>query len=201
MTDSNDQRKSDLRSEMRTMLAEMDDAFRHDASASACSHLTGLEVFRHASVVMLYMPLANEVDLTPAAIHCFRTGKTVCVPRVDWKRRDMDPVEITSFDDEIMDIDEHGIRTPREGSPLLPTLIDLVVIPGLAFDPNGHRLGRGGGYYDQFLKRLRRSATTVGLGFDAQITDEVPADDRDISVDVLVTDRRVTHIAGTRARR
>lgn len=201
MTDSHHQRKSDLRSEMRDRLAEMDEAFRHEASAAACSHLTGLEVFRHASLVMLYMPLAKEVDLTPAAIRCFQTGKTVCVPRVDWKRREIDPVEIRSFDDELMDIDEHGIRTPREGTPVLPTLIDLVVVPGLAFDPHGNRLGRGGGFYDRFLKRLRRSATTVGLAFDTQIIDEVPADDRDISVDIVVTDRRVTHAGGSHARR
>ncbi len=59
---------------MRQVLGAMDDAFRHDASADACSNLTGLEAFRHASVVMLYMPLPREVDLTPAAIGCFRTG-------------------------------------------------------------------------------------------------------------------------------
>ena len=200
MTDNHRQRKTDLRSRMRAKLADMDDAVRHDASVAACTHLAALDEFRHASVVMLYMPLADEVDLTPAAIRCFQTGKTVCVPRVDWKRREMDAVEVTSFDDEVMDIDEHGLRTPRHGAPVLPAVIDLVVVPGLAFDPSGQRLGRGGGYYDRFLHRLRRSATSVGLAFDVQVVDQVPADERDTSVDVLVTDRRVTRAAGARAR-
>ncbi len=186
---------------MRETLAAMSDAERHDASIAVCSRLTNLEVFQHARVVMLYMPLANEVDLTPAAIRCFQTAKTVCVPRVDWKRRDMNPVEVTSFDDHVMDIDEHGLRTPRDGRPLVPTLIDLVVVPGLAFDARGHRVGRGGGYYDRFLSRLRRSATTVGLAFDAQIIDTVPADERDISVDLVVTERRVARASGSRANR
>ncbi len=173
---------------------------RHDATAAACAHQVGLEVFGHASVVMLYMPLATEIDLTPVAIRCFQGSKTVCVPRVDWRGRDMVPVEISSFDDEVMAVDDHGLRTPRAGRPIVPSVIDLVIVPGLAFDPGGHRLGRGGGFYDRFLRRLRRSAITVGLAFDAQIIDTVPADDRDFSVDIIVTDRRVGQIKGSRAR-
>jgi 5-formyltetrahydrofolate cyclo-ligase len=185
---------------MRKVLADMAPGARHDASAAACTRLAALETFRHASVVMLYMPLPTEIDLTPAAIRCFRHGQTVCVPRVDWKGRDMVPVEISSFDDEVMEIDDHGVRTPREGRPVVPHVIDMVIVPGLAFDPNGNRLGRGGGFYDRFLRRLRRSATTVGLAFDAQIIDEVPADDRDFAVSTIVTDRRLCQIGGSRAR-
>lgn len=200
MTEANDELKSDLRTRMRTLLDDLDETSRHDGSAAACAHLTGLDAFKHASVVMLYMPLAGEVDLTPAAIRCFQDGKTVCVPRVDWKRRDMVPVEISSFDDEVMTTDDHGLRTPQGGRPLVPTLIDLVVVPGLAFDSSGNRLGRGGGFYDRFLRHLRRSAATVGLAFDVQIIDCVPADERDFGVDTIVTDRRVCHIGGSRTR-
>lgn len=200
MINGSHQRKSDIRQRMRAKLDALDEAFRGEASAAACAHLTNLDAFRQASVVMLFMPLATEVDLTPAAISCFQAGKTVCVPRVDWKRRDMVPVEVSSFDDHVMDLDERGIRTPRHGSPLPPELIDLVIVPGLAFDPQGNRLGRGGGFYDRFLSRLRRSAVTIGLAYDVQIIDEVPADDRDISVHFVVTDRRVTETAARRRR-
>jgi len=201
MSENHQPRKPDVRSRMGEALAAIDNGCRHDASAAACSHLTSLDAFRHASVVMLYMPLANEVDLTAAALCCFRMGKTVCVPRINWKRQDMEPLEATSFDDEVMDIDEHGLRTPQSGAPLPPAMIDLVVVPGLAFDPHGNRLGRGSGCYDRFLGRLRRSTTTVGLAFDVQIIDMVPADERDMSVDIVVTDRRVTHAARTGSRR
>jgi 5-formyltetrahydrofolate cyclo-ligase len=186
---------------MREALREVDNGVRHDASVAACAHLTDLDAFRHASVVMLYTPLANEVDLTAAALHCFRTGRIVCVPRVNWERRDMEPVEVRSFDDEVMTLDERGLPAPQDGAPLPPSMVELVVVPGLAFDPNGNRLGRGLRYYDRFLRRLRPSATTVGLAFDIQIVDEVPAPERDMSVDVVVTDRRVTHVARARSRR
>ncbi|MEE8154367.1 MAG: 5-formyltetrahydrofolate cyclo-ligase [Phycisphaerales bacterium] len=200
MSEQDSEQKAQIRRQVLAKLAEMNDEQRHDGSVAACARLTALEVFQHASVVMLYMPLASEVDLTPVAIRCFQTGKTVCVPLVDWKRRDMEPVEVTSFDDHVMEVDEHGLRMPRGGAPIPPNLLDLVVVPGLAFDAHGHRLGRGGGYYDRFLGRLRRTAATVGLGFDVQITDDVPVNDRDVSVDIVVTDRRVTHARGSRAR-
>ncbi|MHC4081358.1 MAG: 5-formyltetrahydrofolate cyclo-ligase [Planctomycetota bacterium] len=201
MSENHQPRNSDIRDRMQDALAAMANGSRHDASAAACSHLTSLDAFRHASVVMLYMPLAHEVDLTSAALRCFRMGKTVCVPQVDWKRQDMDPVEVTSFDDEVVATEEQGQRTPPSGAPLPPTMVDLVVVPGLAFDSHGHRLGRGGGYYDRFLRRLRRSATTVGVAFDVQIIDSVPAHERDMSVDIVVTDRCVTHAARARSRR
>ncbi len=183
---------------MRARLATLTPKQRHDASTAACCRLMKLDEFRHAAVVMLYMPLADEVDLTPVAIRCFQSGKTVCVPKVDWKRQDMIAVEVTSFDDHVMDTDEHGLRVPRDGRPVPPSLLDLVVVPGVAFDTHGNRLGRGGGYYDRFLARLRRSATTAGLAFDQQIIDLVPANDRDVKVAIVVTDRRATHARSTR---
>ena len=151
-----------------------------------------LEGFENAAVVMLYMPLADEVDLLPLALRCFQMGKTVCVPKVDWTRGEMEAVEVMSFDDHVMEVDEHGVRSPRDSRPVLVRTIDLVVVPGVAFDAQGNRLGRGGGFYDRFLKRLSPTATTVGLAFDQQIIDDVPVDDRDIRVDMVVTDRRLT---------
>ncbi|MHC4429822.1 MAG: 5-formyltetrahydrofolate cyclo-ligase [Planctomycetota bacterium] len=188
---TDDRSKSLLRTRMRRVLAGMSQESRHEASQAACRRLVDLAAFRSASVVMLYMPLADEVDVTPVALRCFQTGKTVCVPKVDWEREDMEAVEVLAFDDHVMEVDEHGLRTPRDGAPVVPTTIDLVVVPGLAFDTAGFRLGRGGGYYDRFLGRLRRSATTVGVGFDSQLVEQVPAGDGDVAVGMIVTDQRV----------
>ncbi len=176
---------------MRRAIADTPPEQRRAASRAACNRLLDLEVFDRARVIMLYMPLADELDVTPIAMRAFRSGKNVCVPRVDWNRRDMEPVEATAFDDDVMDLDEHGLRTPRGGAPVVPATIDLVVVPGLAFDTAGHRLGRGGGYYDRFLGRLPRSASTVGIAFDFQVVEEVPADDSDAPVGMIVTDRRI----------
>lgn len=201
MNDEQSNNKADVRGQVKAKLAAMTSQQQHDASVAACKRLVELAPFHDASTVMLYMPMANEVDLTPVAIRCFVAGKTVCVPRVDWRRKDMDAVEVQSFDDHIMELDEHGLRTPRDGAPMPSNLIDLVVVPGLAFDAHGHRLGRGGGYYDRFLNKLRRSATSIGLAFDVQMIDQVPINQDDVSVKIVVTDRRVTNAPRSRTAR
>jgi 5-formyltetrahydrofolate cyclo-ligase len=192
MIEENAQAKADIRAIMRDAIALLDKDTRQSASATACARMMQLELFDQASVVMLYMPLSDEVDLLPLALRCFQMGKTVCVPKVDWQRKDMTPAEVMSFDDHCMEVDEHGVRSPRDGRPIVISSIDLVVVPGLAFDARGNRLGRGGGYYDRFLKRLPPMTATVGLAFDVQIIDDVPVDERDIRVDMVVTDRRLT---------
>jgi 5-formyltetrahydrofolate cyclo-ligase len=199
MTDTTKNAKIALRTRMRGVLTDLDQASAHLASLRACERLTALDPFRSAQIVMLYMPLPMEVDLTTIALRCFQSGKTICVPRVDWEKRDMVPVEVTTFDDR-MAPDAHGVRSPREGRPISPLLIDLIVVPGLAFDAAGRRIGRGGGYYDRFLARLRPDTFKVGLAFDEQIVDEVPVDDWDVNVDSVVTDRRVTRSNATRLR-
>jgi 5-formyltetrahydrofolate cyclo-ligase len=201
MTDPSDKARAEIRARMQAKLAAMSDEERHEASISACTRLAGLEVFKHAGLVMLYMPLAGEVDTTSLAIRCFQMGKNVCVPRMDWKRRDLSAVEVTGFDDHVMETDEHGLRSPRGGRPVVPESIDLVVVPALAFDAQGNRVGRAGGYFDRFLLRLKRSAVSVGLAFDGQIIDAAPVSERHVRLDVIVTDRRVSHARRSRSRR
>jgi 5-formyltetrahydrofolate cyclo-ligase len=69
-----------------------------------------------------------------------------------------------------------------------PGLLDVVLVPGLAFTPDGHRLGQGGGHYDRFLARLRGECVTVGVCFHEQVVTELPVEEHDILVDVVVTD-------------
>jgi 5-formyltetrahydrofolate cyclo-ligase len=190
-----------IRARMRAELSTLSDEERHRASSVACMRLTNLDAFRNASVVLLYMPLAGEVDATPAAIRCFQFGKTVCVPRVDWNRRDITAIEVDCFDDHYMETDEHGVRSPRQGRPFVPASIDLVVVPGLAFDTRGRRVGRAGGCYERYLMRLHRSTVKVGLAFDRQIIDRIPAPGDDTRMNVIVTDRRVTRTRARRSRR
>lgn len=177
---------------MRAKLATISAEQRQSLSHTACARLMPLPAFESAAVVMLFMPLSDEVDLLPLALRCFQKSKTVCVPKVDWVRKDMVAVEVMSFDDHVMEVDEHGVRSPRDGRPVLVSTIDLVIVPGVAFDAQGNRLGRGGGFYDRFLKRLAPNTATIGLAFDQQIIDDVPVDERDIRVDMVVTDRRLT---------
>lgn len=201
MSNPIDGRKKELRRAVRARMKAISPEERHERSVQACERIVALEAFAQAQTVMLYMPLPDEVDVTSIAVRCFQLGQNVCVPRVNWERKEMRPVSVRTFDDRIMDVDEHGLRTPREGDLVIPSTVDLVVIPGIAFDVRGHRLGRGGGYYDRFLKRLRRGAVKVAAAFDEQIVDEVPTLEHDVLVDAVVTDRRTCLVRRPAVRR
>ena len=201
MTESSHNPKLEIRKQMRERMRAIGPAEMRAASSAACRRVASLDAFEKANTVMLYMPLPDEIDLTSLALRAYQLGKTVCVPSVDWKREDMYPVEVTSFDDESMEVDERGLRRPRHGRPIPESVVDLVVVPGLAFDTNGHRLGRGGGFYDRFLCRLRRQTTLVGIAFDQQIIDEVPKHNHDVRMHFVVTDRRVAHDVQREGRR
>ena len=83
------------------------------------------------------------------------------------------------------------IPEPRPGLPLVdPATIDVVIVPGSAFDRAGGRMGYGGGFYDTFLTRLRPDARRIGIGFDLQVVERVPREAHDLCVDLIVTETR-----------
>jgi 5-formyltetrahydrofolate cyclo-ligase len=84
-----------------------------------------------------------------------------------------------------------GIREPVSGMPVPVMDIDLVIVPGLGFDQRGNRLGRGRGFYDRFLSHRDFRGRSCGLSLEEQFVDEVPADDLDVRIHMLVTDQRV----------
>ena len=178
----------------------MKDGLRQELSARACEVLLSLPEFRQAATVMAYIPLPDELDISPAIRAAWGQGKVVVMPRIIWEQHELRPIVTHNLEEDLM-ASRHGLREPAGSEELSLSKIDLAIVPAVGFDRRGHRMGRGGGFYDRFLGRLRRSAITVGLAFDAQIIEVVPANERDLSVDIIVTDRRVGHAGPTRATR
>ncbi|MEC9373154.1 MAG: 5-formyltetrahydrofolate cyclo-ligase [Planctomycetota bacterium] len=184
-------RKKAMRAAMKSRLAEVSPEELHRLSAQACDRLMKSDFFAGARTVMLYLPIPGELDISPVALRCFQTGRTVCAPRVNWEHHRLMPMEIHCLDTGV-EVRRHGLREPVEGAPVPLEEIDLVIVPGLAFDVSGNRLGRGGGHYDRFLARpeLRSLAVRCGVCFDFQIVDEAPTLDTDVRLGAVVTDRR-----------
>lgn len=140
---------------------------------------------------MLYLPIVGEVDVSPLAVECWATGKATLAPTACDNCYSMRTFEIPSGDLDAF-CPSHGFRQPlRHAREASPDVIDLVVVPALAYDERGNRLGRGGGFYDRFLGRTDLQAVKVGVAFDEQILPEVPMDNNDQPVDLVVTDRTV----------
>ncbi len=159
-------------------------------SAAACRLLCETEEYRRSDVVMIFLSTAHEVDTSLIAIQGWSDGKRILAPRVSWEQRRMLPVEVYSLSTGV-EPGAMGVREPAEGMPVPVFDIDLVVVPGLAFDERGNRLGRGRGFYDRFLWHKDLRAISCALALEEQVVPEVPVGEHDQRVHMLVTDARV----------
>ena len=159
-------------------------------SRQACLHLADTPEFREANVVMLFLTIPGEIETAELVLAAWRHAKTVLVPKVGFEQRHMIAIEIRSLETGL-EPSSYGIREPINGEPCPLEDIDLIVVPALAFDRSGNRLGRGGGFYDRFLAHSQVTATTCGLGFAEQFLDELPTESHDQPLDMLATDREV----------
>jgi len=136
-------------------------------------------VFRKAKNVMFYISFDGEVDTEKMIKHARMLGKIVTVP-VCSKSRRIIPCLLNDNVKLVRGL--YGTWVPAVKRALGCRAIDLVIVPGVAFDRRGNRLGRGKGYYDRFLRKLPDNTTSIGLAFDFQILPKVPTTRRDVSV-------------------
>ncbi|HEY8449226.1 MAG TPA: 5-formyltetrahydrofolate cyclo-ligase [Bacillota bacterium] len=160
------------------------------AAAAAVSHLQRLEEWQAAHTVFTYIATRRELPTAPLIRAALHQGKQVAAPRITAPGV-MIPYSVRRL--EALVPGRYGILAPdpQVEVPLDPTEIELVIVPGLAFDRWGRRLGRGGGYYDRFLEVLRRrapAARAVGYTLARFVLRRLPVHPHDQAVDILVTE-------------
>lgn len=162
------------------------------ASHLAQQRLVALEEFSRADCIALYAPAHNETDTADILAAAFAAGKRVLYPAVCDDRMVFRQVEGLGSLSE----GSFGILEPcSTGCDHQADEPDLIVVPGVAFDLSGHRIGYGKGFYDRFLQHPGRSAHLVGLCHDFQLIDNaIPAEEHDIRMELIVTDQRVVHV-------
>jgi 5-formyltetrahydrofolate cyclo-ligase len=186
--------KKSLRVAMRERLREMDDAGRRAASARGCERLLGLPAIQAARAVLFYLPTRTEISPLDAAEACRADGMTVALPRVDEGSDEIAIVAWESGDRADLVPDAVGMPAPAGGRILRVGEIDAAIVPGVAFDRAGRRLGRGGGFYDRLLVRLSERCPAIGFAFAAQLVDRVPEEPHDLRVAAVVTDAETVEI-------
>jgi 5-formyltetrahydrofolate cyclo-ligase len=192
MSDVNN--KPAIRRDLKASLVAQSAADRHARSVVACSLLSASPEFVAARIVMLYLPMVEELDIAPLALRCWQSGKTVAVPKVSWDQRRMLPTEITSLTTRLTTTGR-GVREPLDGKPIPVDFIDLVVVPGLGFSPAGYRIGRGMGFYDRFLAQPEFCGISCGIGFEMQVLEALPVLEHDVPLSMLVTDKGIRRFA------
>lgn len=176
--------KSELRKEMLRALKRQKDQTRSEKSGIIKKMLFAREEYRRANLIVFYVSLPYEVKTRDMLNETLMdTAKRVGVPVLVRDERRMIASLVSSPDVEL-EKTIYGIYQPKAGSvvPINEQEIDLVIVPGLAFDRDGNRLGHGKGYYDSFLKRLPSRIPRIGLAFDFQILDSLPHTNSDIPV-------------------
>jgi 5-formyltetrahydrofolate cyclo-ligase len=172
---------------------------RAEASAAIARRLAARPDFVAARVVLLTLPYGSEWDTRLLLASVLELGKTAAIPRVNTERRMLDIHAVCDLAHEVAP-GYRGIPEPSaECPPVSLDSIDWVLVPGVAFDLRGHRIGYGGGYYDRLLPALPRSAARVAGALELQIVDDVPTAPHDLALDAIVTESRT--IAPVRAAR
>lgn len=150
------------------------------------NELFNLEQYKKSRTVMFFVSFSSEVH-THEMIKASLRNKTVVVPKV--MNNEIEPSLIMDFDN-LVPSGKFGILEPIEAMKIAYKNIDIVLVPGIAFDKEGHRIGYGFGYYDKFLKKVPK-AVKIGLCFDFQVVEKIPHEEHDVPVDMIVTEKKV----------
>lgn len=158
---------------------------RLSASKQIIENFLRLDIVQTAANIFAYAPTAEEVQIDPLLENLLSSGKNVSIPFIISKS-EMVAAKIDSLQSLIAG--KFGIRTAPEVEIVPESEIDLVIVPGLAFDRSGNRLGLGAGYYDRFLEKIPR-AWKIALAYDFQLVETVPTDIHDQKIGALVTEK------------
>ena len=176
--------KKELRSKIKQRLRKQKEEERQKQSRIIKKKLFRLAEFKKAKRIMFYMADEREVDTQAMITEARKKGKIVTVPVCDINKKRIIPCKIGVK--ERFQKGPYGIKEPCTKRPLAVKDIDLVIVPGVAFDRQGNRLGRGKGYYDSFLKLINQSAVSIGLAFRSQILPSLPHTHRDVAIDKVL---------------
>ena len=186
------ERKAALRGEMRGIRREIDERQRARGSAELVQRLVGLPAMRHARSVAVYLACGSELSLAPVVAELQRSfPETVIAYPVLTSTTDMVFVRYFSADGVLPDHPTDIVRDVPPERIVETGDLDIWLVPGLAFDEQGRRLGQGGGFYDRALAHAREEALVIGIAFDEQIVESVPAGELDRRVDYVLTPTRL----------
>ena len=183
--------KASIRRDMLVRRQNMTEEACHALSLEIQSQVLSLPEMRSACTVALYSAFRKEVFTGEIFHRSLLAGKRCAYPRIG--NGGMEFIEVRDLRD--LRPGAYGIGEPSGSDALAIGELDLVVVPGVAFDVEGFRLGYGKGFYDRELKGIGGQATLIGLCFEFQLVPSLPAETHDIQMDLVVTERRILRCA------
>jgi 5-formyltetrahydrofolate cyclo-ligase len=177
-----------LRRQINAALTAMSPEQRAAASAGICARLRELPAWQNAQSVLLFAPMTMETDVWPLLAEALAAGKTAGLPRYHPADKAYVTCRVQNVGVDVV-TGHFGIREPAARCAEIPlSRFEFILVPGVAFDAHGHRLGRGRGYYDRLLTDAR--GVKCGIAFDEQLLADVPVGPLDVFLDFILTPTR-----------
>lgn len=146
------------------------------------------EIYKKSKKIFTYISFGSEVDTIKLINYSFSNNKEVYVPKINKQTKDMIALKIHNFNN--MSVDKWGIIEPNSVDKTnIGTDFDLIIMPGIAFDKQGNRIGYGGGYYDKYISKLNNASNLLALAYDFQIIQDIESESHDIKVDFILTNK------------
>ena len=154
--------------------------------------LSNINEFIQSKNIMFYVATKSEVQTKNMIEKSLAMGKNIFIPIMDDLSCNLKPSLLIDFDKELKK-NSQGILEPKQEFQRIYSAekMDLIILPGIAFDLKGNRIGRGKGYYDRFLKGVKPFTIKIALAFEIQIVKKIPLDLNDIPVDKVITEKRI----------
>ena len=183
--------KDNIRKKILKQRDNIPQEIKTDKNANIKNKLFSLHEFINAGAVCFYASFRSEVETLTMIKESLALGKRVVLPKVQMRRRGIALCEIKDINE--LSVGHMGIPEPTLLNEHAISIdeVDLIVIPGVAFDYACNRLGYGGGYYDMLLAQRKKEAPIIALAYEEQIVDQIPAEAHDIKVDMIITDKKI----------
>ena len=171
--------KSEIRRKIKALRSMLLETEKLSAAEEVFAHLENTPAFMMAEHILMYHSLPDEL-YTHRFLSKWGNRKHFYLPRVNGVN-----LEILPYDETRLELGAFHIEEPTGDNTVNPEDIELIVVPAVAYDRKGNRLGRGKGFYDRLLSATR--ATKVGVGYEFQILDEIPVEPHDVKMDIVIS--------------
>lgn len=155
--------------------------------------LINSEIYKKAKSIFIYVSYNDEVDTIEIIKHSLKSNKDIYVPKTYMQEKTMKAVKIHSLDE--LSVDNYGILEPKfVDKNNIGVYFDLIIMPGVAFDKMGNRIGYGGGYYDKYISSIDCKSLKVALAYNIQVIDKIESEVHDIKVDYIITNENLIRV-------
>jgi 5-formyltetrahydrofolate cyclo-ligase len=180
------EQKKQLRTELKQRRSAVPETTRTQMSQQIIQFLHEIDEFNQAKSLFCYLSYLSEVETSTLISSFLEQNIALAVPKIMGK---IEMLAISLTDSSDLEPDKMGILTPKSNQ-VAPNYFDIALTPGVAFTEKGERLGYGRGYYDRWFSK-NQVKTKIGIAFEVQIIDELPTEETDIPLDILVTEKRI----------